>query len=93
MTTKTLKEVFDERIDAYRMIRPGETGYYLIRFDTEWGGEDEPGAVDTLVTVWSSDFDDNPSKIPKSEWGSLPTNGWRHCDGCTCDEYEAEQSA
>jgi len=90
MTTKTLKEVFDERIDAYhrRSDDSSDVGYYLIRFDAWWGGDEEPETVDTLVTMWSSDLDENPSEIPEAEWNTLPAGGWFHCDECTCDECE-----
>lgn len=75
--TRTLKEIFNERIDAYRNADdPSSKEFHAIQFDVCRFGDDRIELVDTIVSICESDFDVEPTEIPESKWNELPEDGW-----------------
>lgn len=75
--TRTLKEIFNERIDAYRNVDdPNSKEYHMIQFDVCRFGDNGIELIDTIVRMCESDFDEVPTEIPESEWDKLPKDGW-----------------
>lgn len=75
--TRTLKEIFDGRIDAYRNVDdPNSKEFHTIQFDMCRFGDDGIELIDTIVRMCESDFDEAPTEIPEHKWNELPEDGW-----------------